>query len=345
MFEDKTYENILNDMLSRLTTDVDKREGSIIYDALAPCAYQLSQFYFTLSHYIDLLFVDTAVGEYLDRKASDYGIVRKPATHAMRKIETSGPTGIGTRWGYQDSTYVVTELISENVYSAMCEQAGDIGNAYSGDLDNIDNVSGITASLTDILVSGANEETDEKLRERIRRYLVSPAQDGNVAQYIQWATEYPGIGAAKVFPLWNGANTVKVAITNGLFQPAEPELVSRFQQHIDPNSEGLGNGIAPIGCKVTVVSGTKKDINVTGNVVLAEGYIEPTGAAEAISGYLASITYTKNSVNYMRIGSALLDSPSIAELNNLTINGSTIDVALVGDEIPILNSLNLTVVS
>lgn len=345
MFENMTFENILNDMLNRLPTDVDKREGSIIFDALAPAAYQLSQFYFMLSNYIDLLFVDTTVGEYLDRKASDYGISRKPATHAIRKIETTGPVDIGTRWGLQDSTYIIQEMISENVYSAICEQAGEIGNAYSGVLDNIDNIIGVTATLTDILVSGTNEETDEQLRERIRRYLVNPTQDGNVAQYLKWATEYPGIGAAKVFPLWNGANTVKVAITNGLFQPAEPDLVAEFQNYLDPNSEGLGNGVAPIGCKVTVVSGSRKDINVTANVILAEGYSEPIGAAEAISKYLASITYVKNSVNYMRIGSALLDCPSIAELNNLTLNGGTTNVTLTGDEIPVLNSLNLTVVS
>lgn len=345
MFEDKTYKNILNDMLDRLTMDIDKREGSIIYDALAPAAYQLSQFYFMLSNYIDLLFVDTAVGEYLDRKAYDYGTTRKAATQAVRKIETTGPVDTGTRWGYQDSTYVITESLSENVYSATCEQAGEIGNAYSGVLDNIDNVSGVTATLTDILISGTNEESDDSLRKRIRQNLINPSQDGNGAQYLKWATEYPGIGTARVFPIWNGANTVKVAITNGLFQPAESGLVDEFQEYLDPNSEGLGNGAAPIGCKATVVSGTRKDINVTANVILAEGYIEPTGAADAISNYLASITYVKNSVNYMRIGSALLDCPSIAELNDLTINGVTTDVALTGDEIPVLNSLNLTVVS
>ena len=35
MWENMTYENILNDMLSRVPSNVDKREGSVIYDALA----------------------------------------------------------------------------------------------------------------------------------------------------------------------------------------------------------------------------------------------------------------------------------------------------------------------
>ena len=71
MFENMTYDNILADMLSRVTSDIDKREGSVIYDALAPCAYQLTQTYYHLNNFIDLVSGDTAVGEYLDRVVAD----------------------------------------------------------------------------------------------------------------------------------------------------------------------------------------------------------------------------------------------------------------------------------
>ena len=118
MFEGMTYEVILNDMLNQVANDVDKREGSVIYDALAPCAYHLAQIYFGLDFWIDLVSGDTAVGEFLDRVVADYGLTRKPATYAVRKITTSGPVDIGTRWGLNDTTYVITELISTNMYKA-----------------------------------------------------------------------------------------------------------------------------------------------------------------------------------------------------------------------------------
>ena len=35
MFEEMTFENLLTQMLDNVQGDVDKREGSIIYDALA----------------------------------------------------------------------------------------------------------------------------------------------------------------------------------------------------------------------------------------------------------------------------------------------------------------------
>jgi len=345
MFEDMTYDNILSDMLNKVTSDVDKREGSIIYDALAPCAYKLAETYFKLSNYADLFHLDTAKGEYLDKKAADYGIVRKSAAYAVRKVETSAAVNTGTRWGIGDTTYIITSLLSTNVYSATCEQSGEIGNAYSGILENIDNVSGVTAVLTDIITSGTEKETDEDLRSRIKSYIINPSQDGNAAQYLEWATSYPGIGIAKVFPLWNGGNTVKIAITNGQYLSAETALVTKFQNHVDPDTTGLGNGVAPIGSKVTVTSGTQKNITVTANIVLAEGYTAASGAEDAIKDYLASITYVKNSVSYMKIGSMLLDCASIADLNGLTINSGTADIVLNGDEIPVLTSLTLTVVT
>lgn len=344
MFEAMTYENILNDMLSRVTSDVDKREGSVIYDALGPAAYHLSQTYFYLDSYIDLFYLDTAVGEFLDRKAADYGEKRKAATYAVRRLETNGTVSLGTRWGIEDVVYKITELVSTNVYSATCETAGTIGNTYSGELNNIDNVSGVTATLTGIITNGGDEETDEELRDRILDYLRNPSQDANVAQYKEWATSYAGIGTAKVFPLWNGGNTVRVAITNSEKLPAGSSLVASFQEYIDPDAEGLGNGVAPIGSKVTVTGGTAKNITVTANVVLADGYKEAEGASKAISDYLASITYAKNSVSYMRVGSTLLDCDSISELSGLKINSGISDITLSGDEIPVLSGLNLTVV-
>lgn len=99
MYEDMTYENILQGMLNRVPEDIDKREGSVIYDALAPAAYFLADQYFQLENFVDLVLPDTALGEYLDRAVSAYGINRKQATAAVRKNDYTDPVAIGTRWG------------------------------------------------------------------------------------------------------------------------------------------------------------------------------------------------------------------------------------------------------
>lgn len=342
----KTYEELLAEKLDKIPSDVNKTEGSLIYMATAANTAETVQMYIELEDAKRNISPEDAIGDYLTELCSQNGTFRKPATHAQRKGVFNISVPIGSRFSLEETTYIVLSNKSGFEYILECEQAGEIGNVYSGILAAINYIDGLTsANLTDILVAGAEEETDDQLRERYRQSIINPPQDGNVAQYLNWALEYQEIGIAKVFPLWNGGNTVKVAITNRSFLPAEQTLVDQFQEYMDPGSQGLGNGVAPLGAKVTVTGGTQKDVNITANVVLNEGYTVAEGASEAVSNYLASIVYIKNSVSYMRIGGALLDCPSIADLSNLTVNGGVIDIPLVGDEIPVLNSLNLTVVS
>ena len=48
MYEEETYEEILYRMLDRVDDSFDKREGSVIYDALAPAAAEHAIMYMEL---------------------------------------------------------------------------------------------------------------------------------------------------------------------------------------------------------------------------------------------------------------------------------------------------------
>lgn len=335
MFEDMTFENIMDDMLSRVTSDVDKREGSVIYDALAPCAYKLAESYFMLNFFIDLVSGDTAVGEFLDRVVADYGITRKPATYAIRQVETSGPISIGTRWGLNDTTYVITELITTNAYRAQCEQLGSIGNTYAGQLENIDNVSGVTATLTEIIIPGEDEETDDNLRARFYTQIQAPSTSGNADNYKKWALEVPGVGDAKVFPLWNGNGTVKVIVVdeNMAIDSTLPTTVFNYIETV-----------RPIGAIVTVESPGEKLINVSASIVLdGSKTLEEvkTAFTTVLSSYLKEIVFETYSVSYARIGSLLLSTIGIADYSNLLVNGGTANISLLDTEMPILGTVTL----
>jgi uncharacterized phage protein gp47/JayE len=336
MWEDMTYENILNDMLNRVTSDVDKREGSVIFDALAPCAYQLAQNYFYLNAFIDLVSGDTAIGEYLDRVVADYGITRKPATYAVRKITSTGAVDIGTRWGLNDTSYVITEMLSENIYRAACGQLGEVGNQYSGALENIDNVSGITAVLTDIITSGQDEETDVNLRERFYTYLQRPSTTGNAFNYQKWALDVPGIGDAKVFPLWNGAGSVKVLIVNN-------------DMEIDPSLEPVVHGyietVRPIGATVTVDSPGEKIIGLTANIAMDGSATYESIVSyftDQIAAYFKGLIFDTYSVSYAKVGSLLLSTPGVLDYNTLLINGGASNITIADTEMPIVGSITLT---
>ena len=336
MFEAFTYEVILEDMLSRVTNDVDKREGSIIYDALAPTAFHLAQTYFYLDAYLDLLFADTAGGEFLDRIVTAAGITRKEPVYAVRRIVTSGPVAIGTRWAIDGVMYTIEESLSTNNYSATCMQAGSIGNTYSGILENIDNVSGVAATLTDILVSGEDQEADDALRTRYFDKVQAAGTSGNIHDYRKWALEVPGCNGAKVYPLWDGPGTVKVLVVDENMQidVGLPTIVAAYIEEK-----------RPIGATVTVVSPENKAISVTANVVpdgsktLAE---IQTAFMESLAAYLSSIVFDTYSVSYARIGSLLLSTVGVEDYNTLLINGGAANVTIDDDEIPEVGTVMLT---
>jgi len=348
MWEDMTFENILNDMLSRVPSNVDKREGSIIYDALAPAAYKLAEAYFMLRNYVDLFFADTAVGEYLSRRTAELGIVRRPATKAIRKIITDAPVDVGTRWGLEDTTYVIIEKVTDTEYKAECEQLGSIGNAYSGTLDNIDNISGVTAELIDILIPGEDEETDESLRKRYFESLVSQAYGGNIADYKQKVTALPGVGGVKVEPVWNGGGTVKLTIIDSDYNKPSPTLIDEVQTAVDPVlNQGEGYGIAPIGHVVTVVGVDEAVIDVKSEITLQTGYtwedVKPAVEA-AINGYFAELrSQWANSetlvVRISQIEVRVLAINGIVDIQNTKLNDQQQNIELGPYEIPVLGEV------
>ena len=67
------FKDILSRMLAAVPDELDKREGSIIYDALAPAALALAEQYNMLTQLADMFFADTAAGEWLDRVAGNFG--------------------------------------------------------------------------------------------------------------------------------------------------------------------------------------------------------------------------------------------------------------------------------
>lgn len=335
----QTYEEILQGMLNRVSNDVDKREGSIIYDALAPCAFYLMQQQFLLDNYIDLLFINTSVAEYLDKGAADHGITRKVATAAVREVITSSEVEIGTVWGINQLTYTITEKTSINHYKAECASKGKIGNQYYGELSPVSNVLGVTATIGNVLIEGFDTEGDESLRNRIMEKIKRPATSGNSFQYKQWATDVPGVGAAKVFPLANGPGTVKVVIVDSDRTSASTDLVAMVADYI--------NGVRPIGADVSVVSATEKGINVSAGIKLKNGM--SLGAiqnqfAEALRDYLKENAFDLSYISLAKVGNLLLNTAGVEDFKDLLINGEAGNQELQDVEIAVPGTIILEVI-
>lgn len=339
MYEDMTYENILQGMLNRVPDDIDKREGSVIYDALAPAAYFLADQYFQLGNFVDLVLPDTALGEYLDRTVSAYGIARKPATAAVRKMITSGAVEIGTRWGINSLVYMVNKALTETEYAVICETNGTIGNQYSGEMQALSAVSGITATLGDIITAGTDEENDDAMRARFYEKVRLPATSGNAYHYQQWALEVPGVGAAKVIPLGDGPGTVTILVvdSNKAVSPTLPEKVAEYIETV-----------RPIGATVSVFSPDVLEINIVANVQLdgSESLEEVKQVFKTeLTDFLKNLTFSGKRVSYAKIGNVLLDVPGVSDFDTFTINGAIGNIAVGDRQVPVVGTISLTEVS
>jgi len=241
LYEGQTFEAILQRMLDRVPADIDKRPGSVIYDALAPAAAELAQLYAELDINYNLSFADTASGEYLTRRAAEFGVNRRPATKARRQglFYGAGDAPIdvpfGSRYGIDGLIYAVVGKASTGVYVLECETAGTVGNQPFGALLPIEYIAGLArAELGTVLVPGEDEEDDESLRQRYYAAVNEPAFGGNVADYKLKIGAIEGVGGVKVFPVWQGGGTVKCTIIGAAFDGFAPERFNCYAHRWNP---------------------------------------------------------------------------------------------------------------
>lgn len=354
MYEGLTYEMIMQRMLDRVSNNVDKREGSVIWDALAPAAVELKLMYIELDNIMDESFADTASRPFLIRRCAERGITPDAATCAVLQGEFTPATidMIGKRFNMpnQNTNYIVTDKTSGGVHQVQCETAGIEGNRYLGTIVPIDYIDGLqTAELTGILVPARDEEDTESLRQKYFDSFDSKAFGGNIKDYISKTNSIDGVGATKVTPIWNGGGTVKLTILDAEYNKASDFLINKVQQEIDPAQDGFGVGLAPIGHIVTVETAAEIAVNITTNIVFDEGYSWSTiqrQAAQLIEDYLLGLrkqwaTLTTLIVRVAQIESRILTIQGVADVKDTAINGVTDNLTLTKYEIPVLGSVSV----
>ena len=331
MYENITYESILQRMLDRIPNNIDKREGSIIYDALAPAAVELQLMYIELDVIMNESFADTASREYLIRRANERGVTPEPATNAILKgvFTPASVDVLGKRFSCGKLNYVAIEKITNGEYQMQCETVGLDGNANLGQMIPIEYIEGLeTAELTEILIPGEDEEDTEVFRERYFKSFESQAFGGNIADYKQKTNSIQGVGGTKVTPVWNGGGTVLLTVINSNFEAASEELVQLVQETIDPTQDASGKGLAPIGHIVTVNSAEEISVNITTTITYESNYsfdTLKTQIEEVIENYLSELRKTWEDNDYLVIRSSqidarLLDIVGIVDIQNTNVN-------------------------
>lgn len=344
MFEENTFEAILNRMLDRMPDTMDKREGSIIYDALAPAALELQLMYIDLDTFLKEVFTDTADREYLIRRAWERNVLPHAANAAVWKgrfVPASLEIGMGTRFNADALNFAVQEKLGDGLYQLVCETPGSAGNDCMGQLIPIEYVNGLQkAELVELLKPGTDEEDTESLRDRYLTILRKPSTSGNIYDYYNWTMSCDGVGAAKIFPLANGPGTVKIVIADEDKSEATPALCRQVKEFIEEQR--------PVGATVTVASAVELPVNVMAGVKLHSGLNlgEVQNAFQtALADFLSDNAFELSYVGYARVGNILLETPGVEDYEGLTLNGQTHNIALTDEQIAAAGTVTLEVMT
>lgn len=368
----QTYQNILAQMLDRVPATFDKRDTSPIPTALGPAAYALEGFYISLNQVQLAAYIQTATGQSLDYLAIIAGLTRYPASAAVRLGIFDMAVPIGSRYStingadsinFQATAATTGPTEGDYYFQLTAETPGSIGNEYTGPILPITAIPGLnSAQITDILVPGDDEESDEDFRARIIEALNDRPFGGNIASYRTYIMAIDGVGAVQVYPTWNGGGTVKCSVLGADFLPASPTLVENVQNAVDPPpNQGLGLGTAPIGAQVTIVAPDTLTVNVSATLQLASGYAigqVQTPIQQAIENYMLSVRQewatpvNTTSVEYQanvyvaRIVAAIVSVPGVINATNVQLNGGTADLILTEtgatQQVPITGTVTLS---
>lgn len=362
--QEQTEEQIMQRMLDKVPSDIDKSEGSFIWDAEAPVAFALSEAAIWAQQVLARGFASTTYGEYLDYRVAEHGVSRRGAVVASGGITFTGTPGqvvpkgtilatLADEWTGEASIEYVTNsditLNDEGIgkVGATALVAGKQGNVPSGVITIMSTpIQGISKITNEKEFSGgADVESDEALLERFYARVRNQGTSGNKAHYSLWATEIAGVGGVQVKPLWQGAGTVGIYVIDTEKRAANADIVQAVQTYIDPTQDGQGQGMAPAGAITTVMPAQEVPINISVQLTLAkEATLEEVKALiqKGVTSYLKQLAFQDSLVRITRIAAVLLDIPPITDYSGLTVNGSTdSNIEIPFGQVAVLGEVNV----
>lgn len=365
MFEDRTYENILSEVLAVGTKrGVDIRPGSIFYDSASGVCVKIASYYADLKTVFDLVFVSTAVDEYLDDKGAEFHTFRIPATSARYefKYEGSRPP-VGWRF-FADGQYFTLKENESKLYLESEEPGIGANSIIPGTAAvTTKTFSGLQSSaFGEMEEPGTNIEDDESFRQRIREKISGPAENGNRQHFKTWCEEVSGGIRARILPLAAGENTVVGIIIGPDGIPAADTVVERVQLYVDPITKGLqkefngkliafgdgtGNGKANIGAHFAAVAAEALPISIAFTAVLSSGATKEQieqEASEAIINHLKDLALNtpddeKIVVRVSTIGAMLFALSSLIDYSKLTLNGEAANIEVENTQVAVLEGV------
>ena len=280
----KSYEEIYNSMKEKYTeltgitpceeSDISLRMRILsgeLYSALANAEWLKRQ-----------MFPDTAEGEYLEKHANDRGLQRRAASAATGEVTfylkealefpvaVDKGTVVGTQ-GENPQRFETLESCAieagETSVSARVKalREGREGNVLRETVNVLITPPAYIDSVINDLhfTGGADEESDQSLRERIIESFVNVSNGTNCAYYRNVAMQVEGVASASVVPRARGAGTVDIYIASQNTE-ASQEQVEKAQK--------LLSELREVNVDVKVIKAEARNVILVPDIVVRDGF-------------------------------------------------------------------------
>ena len=336
---EKSDEQITADILTNLPDKYQKSVGFLAWDYARAIAIGGFNAIYDLLKYI------CSMGDLNNYKYDDLvkfvyqrrGIVARVASYATGSLTVTGTGTITTGDLFQTEAgmkfeSLETKTITESgTISIQAVDAGADGNVPENTIVVIPvTIAGIsTVTNPTAMAGGYDKETKESIIERYLDDLQKPITSNNIYHYIKWAKEVTGVGNAKIKPLWDGDNTVKVVIINSDNEVADNALVNSVQKYIDPFGYEVTDG---------TLTGYVQNYNASGvqvGEIVYSDYSLSTVLKIAESGEFSYVSTTKNGWGYgngqANIGAYVTVISADAKNINIVVDVTLKDGAILTD--------------
>lgn len=315
-------------MLDMAPDDVDKSEGSFMYDAVTPIALFVSEMMSQMKLVLEQSFIGTANGSNLDTLAATMPrIYRRPAlseklilrlspnTDAIRyyilnnssSLQFSNYSGEMFKLDTEQSDWLESD--SANIYVRVYKDALGKGSSVVGQaMEPSPAISGLEVCVIHSITSGGSDaEDDDHFRVRVWASMSSPFL-GSVADYQRKIfSEFPlsenGFNVENCFIIPRGSRSGYICIIpakkgdDGSAVHCEAGELNSLRDYLDKRIDGIGGygmGVAPIGHVVKVRDFSEFRLHQRVTVVVARGRINEVNTETVRS----QVTTATN--NYLR---------------------------------------------
>jgi hypothetical protein len=292
-------------ILDMAPEDVDKSEGSFMYDAVTPIALFVSEMLGQMKLVLEQSFIGTATGTNLDVLAATMPrlyrqgalaeklILRlSPMTQGIRNyivnnqqsLQFSNSAGDTFKPDTEQSDWITND--ATNIYIKVYKTVTGRGSSVVGQtMEPAPAIIGLTECLVHEISSGGGDaEDDDHFRVRIWAAMSSPFL-GSVADYQRKIfSEFPlssnGFNVENCFIIPRGSRSGYICIipakkgTDGSVEHCTPGELTSLQDYLDKRINkigGYGMGVAPIGHVVKVRDFSEFKLHQRITVTVARG--------------------------------------------------------------------------